>query len=377
MRITHLGKYYPPEMGGIETVTQTIVQGQTAQQHEVKVVCFNTDAGGNDTLDGAKILRYPVNRFIGSQPMGFAYFIDGMKHCLSVDVVHLHAPNLLAALMALILPSSVKLVVHWHSDVIGKGWLGRLVRPLEFGLLKRADAVIATSPRYAEGSVMLRRVLSKVSVIPLSLRPAVKPPQANDEPLPSPLLEFIGNRRLILATGRLVSYKGFNYLIEAVPELPADVAVVIVGDGPLRQTLSQQIEQAGLQDRVKLAGRVSNECLASLLSMATLFCLPSIERSEAFGMVLLEAMSHGLPVVCTDVPGSGMPWVNQHEVSGLNVTPCQGRAIAQGCNRILDSPSLHQSLSEGAKRRFDTLFTATICDAQLAQLYTSLLSQKG
>ena len=373
MKIVHLGKYYPPEMGGIETATQAIVRGQKRNGHDLIVVCFSTQAGGGTVSDDAKIHRFPINFKIGSQPIGLHYFFEGFRLALKSDAVHIHAPNLLASLLSIFLPKRIKVIVHWHSDIIGKGVLGAMVRPIEIAMIARADAIIGTSTPYIDSSTILRKARAKTSIVPLGAAPP-KPQHIDGGTLSPSIFKFIGQRKLVLATGRLVPYKGFRFLIDAAHQLDEDTAIVIAGDGPCRAELQKQISESGLVHKVLLTGRVSDETLAGLFQRASVFCLPSIERSEAFGMVLLEAMSYGVPIVATTVEGSGMSWVNQHNVSGLNVPERDPDALAQACRLILTDSNLHKRLASDALLRYRSLFTVEATNQSIEALYQRLVN---
>jgi len=149
--------------------------------------------------------------------------------------------------------------------------------------------------------------------------------------------------------------------------------VVIVGGGPLHKDLQRAVDAAHVNDRVVLAGRLSYPALHALFESATLYCLPSVYRAEAFGVVLLEAMAYGLPIVATDIPGSGVPWVNQHGNSGLNVPVGDVKALADGCNQILASEELRSTLSKGARQRFLAEFTEAVSVQRMMLAYERLL----
>jgi glycosyltransferase involved in cell wall biosynthesis len=172
----------------------------------------------------------------------------------------------------------------------------------------------------------------------------------------------------------LVPYKGFNVLIQAAQQLPKDSVVVIVGGGPLQQELQQAIKSAGVRDRVVLAGRLSDAALHALFERAILYCLPSTYRAEAFGVVLLEAMAYGLPIVASDIPGSGVPWVNQHGLSGLNVPVEDAKALADACNQILTSEVLRRKFSQGARQRYLAEFTEVTSIKRMLIAYDRLLA---
>ena len=371
-RILHFAKYYPPEQGGMESVTQVLAEGLAQHGNAVKVLCFTTQTPGSEQRQGVAVVRVPVELERASQPLGWRYFNQGLRAAQQADIVHLHAPNLLASLMCLMLPRRVKVLVHWHSDVVGKGRLGALVRPLERRMLERADVVVATSQAYADASPMLTEVASKVRVIPIGI-----PPPPPHERAPTPFVgrdfnDFLAGRQFVLALGRLVPYKGFSVLIDAARHLPAGCAVIIGGAGPLADELANQVQRLGLQDRVLLAGRVSDAELEHLFSRAMAFCLPSIERSEAFGVVLLEAMARGVPCVATNIPGSGTSWVNLQGVSGLNVAPADPVALAAALQSLHDHPTQRAALAAGAEARFQALFTAQESVAGFTALYEAL-----
>lgn len=373
--IVHWGKFYPPDMGGIESVTCSLARGARLSGHDVKVVCFGAPQAEPETdAGGVTVVRAPAAFTLASQPLGWRYVWRLLAAGRGADIVHLHTPNMLAALASLLLGRRPRLVVHWHSDVVGKGLLARLLRPLETLMLRRADAVIATSPPYLAASQPLQAVRDKVRVIPLGVPDAAAGVSSGEDALPMALRRRLAGRRLVLGVGRLVPYKGFAHLIDAAAQLPDDVVVVIVGGGPLQGVLQARIAAAGVADKVVLAGRLPDAALRALFARAALYCLPSVERSEAFGVVLIEAMSWRLPIVATSIAGSGVPWVNNHGVSGLNVPPGDAAALAEACNRILSSPVLRAQLATGARRRFEGEFAEAISVQRTNDLYDGLLA---
>jgi glycosyltransferase involved in cell wall biosynthesis len=370
-KIVHFGKYYFPDAGGVESVTLSLAKGAVASGHRVDVVCFKKSvAQDGENLDGVQIWRAPIAKLIASQPLGWTYVTHCLREARKADVVHMHAPNMLAALCCLIMSRKPRLLVHWHSDVVNKGLFGLLSRPLEFALLKRADQIVATSQVYADASETLRAFKEKIQVVPIGINAHAG--TASREALPDELAERIKGKRVVLSVGRLVPYKGFNVLIRAARLLPADVVVVIVGGGPLKDELDAAIDDEGVSNRVCMAGRLSNDALAALFARATLYCMPSTYRAEAFGVVLLEAMACALPIVATDIPGSGVPWVNKESVSGLNVPVENPVALANACNQILDSEQLRKRLSDGARERYLNEFTEQVSVGRMLQTYAHL-----
>ena len=374
--IIHFGKFYPPDSGGIESVTVSLAKGAARLGHLVSVVCFEKNAikSSSESIDGVHVIRTPFFKLIASQPLGFKYFLQCLLASRKADIVHLHAPNMLGALCALCIPNRTRLLVHWHSDVLNKGILGKILHPLESMLLCRANIIVATSQVYADASETLTLFKHKIAVVPIGVRDINR--EGNDSQLPLAFEAQICSRKIVLAVGRLVPYKGFNVLIQASQHFDKDSVVVIVGGGPLQLQLQEAIVQDGVEDRVVLAGRLSDATLHVLFERANLFCLPSTYRSEAFGVVLLEAMTYGLPIVATDIPGSGVPWVNQHGFSGLNVASGDAKALADACNQILRSEELRSRLSKGARQRFLAEFTEDVSVDRMMTIYDKLIITK-
>ena len=380
VKIVHFGKYYFPETGGIESVTASLARGAVHKGYQASVVCFDRHAG-NETvvLDGVEVIRVPIGKMVASQPLGLAYFVKCIQQAKHADVIHLHAPNMLGALASLFIGKRPRLLVHWHSDVVNKGLLGKLTRPLETALLRRADTIVATSEVYAEASDALRPYRKKIQVVPIGVPDINSAAQSlsgstTADPLPPALQRVLQGKKLILSVGRLVPYKGFDVLIRAARHLTDDALVVIVGGGPLKDELQTNIDAAGAADRVVLAGRLSDAALQTLFSSAQLYCMPSTYRAEAFGVVLLEAMAYGVPVVATEIPGSAVPWVNAHGVSGVNVPVNDPKALAVACNDILASREKHAMFAQGARRRFVSEFTEEESVRKMMSAYERLLA---
>ncbi len=370
-KIVHFGKYYIPDAGGIESVTSSLAQGAAKLGCDVTVICYQKNPHKlREYINGVSVIRARVLTSLASQPFGIRYILNCLSLAKSSNIVHLHAPNIVAAFCALFVPRRVRLLVHWHSDVVNKGILTWLVRPLEVALLRRADCIVATSPAYAATSNSLTRFQSKVIVVPVGVSDATY--GSAKRLIFASLEEKINGRRIILSVGRLVPYKGFSVLIKSAKYLPADVVVVIVGGGELHQVLLDEVKVEGVQERVILAGHLSGADLCLLFQRASLYCLPSIHRAEAFGVVLLEAMSYGVPVVATEIPGSGVPWVNQHGTSGFNVQVGNPLAIARACNKILGSIELRGKLAKGARERYLSEFSEEMAVSRIMDIYKRL-----
>jgi len=376
LNIVHFAKYYYPYSGGIENVTRSLANGVLSSGcYNVSVVCFekNTQALSKDLVEGINVLRCPISFTFFSQPFSLRYLLACWSQAKNASVVHLHVPNFVALFAAFFIKfKNNKLLIHWHSDVLKKGLLGKVLRPLEFVILRRANGIVVTSHIYMDASITLAPFKEKITVVPIGLPDASQ--GCNASLLPPVLDSLIDGRKIILAVGRLVRYKGFDVLIRAAQELNKDSVFVIVGDGPLQQELQQAIVYFGVEDCVLLAGRLSDTILHALLERAALYCLPSTYRAEAFGVVLLEAMAFGLPIVASDIPGSGVPWVNQHGITGLNVPVGDAPAFANAINMILDSEDLRKKFSRNARERYLSEFTEEKSVNRILDVYQKLLA---
>lgn len=377
LSVVHFGKYYYPNRGGIESVTSAAAEGAVKAGYNVSVICFSkTQSSSREIIKGVELFRCATNIFFKSQPIGIRYFLACIKKGRSANILHVHYPNMLAALSCLFVGKGPRVFLHWHSDIINKGLFGYLVRPLERLLLMRANVVVTTTDNYVEGSTAIKPFLWKVKSIPLGISGATQVPTRKvpkDGVLPRQVEEWLKGRKLVLAVGRLVPYKGFDVLIKSASNLSSDAAIVIVGDGPLKRLLQASILHNRVRKRVLLAGKLEDDELSSLFSRASVFCLPSIERSEAFGIVQVEAMAYGIPVVATNIVGSGVPWVNQHQISGINVAVGDSIALATACNEILSSESVRTKLSKGARERFLKEFSAPIFVQRILAVYSNLV----
>jgi rhamnosyl/mannosyltransferase len=288
----------------------------------------------------------PVTRVGTRLRLASASFGPGMAAEIrgaDADIIHFHHPNPPAVLSWLAARPRGRTVVTYHSDIVRQRLLGPLVAPLTHRLLARADAIIASSPQYAATSAVLRRHAQRVRVIPFGIR--AEELARVDEDEVRRLRERHGGR-IVLAAGRLVYYKGFEYLVRALRGV--DAALLIAGDGPLRGELRRLADEARVGERVTLLGSVPD--LRPYYHAADVFALPSVARSEAFGIVQLEAMACGVPVVNTALD-SGVPFVSPHGVSGLTVPPADVEALAAALTRLLDDAPLRRRLGEGGRAR--------------------------
>jgi rhamnosyl/mannosyltransferase len=248
----------------------------------------------------------------------------------------------------------VRRVITWHSDIVRQKSLLRLYRPFLDRLLQTADAIIVPTPLHLQLSEQLSAVRdrSKLHVVPFGFdlsRFAVAPDAAGRIRGEHP------GKFVVLALGRHVYYKGFEYLIRAL-ELVPDAHLLLGGRGPLTAELAALARRTGIDERVQFLGRIPEEELPAYYHACDICCMPSVERAEAFGIVQLEAMAAGKPVVCCDL-GNAVNWVNRDGETGLAVPPRDPAALAQAITRLRDDAGLRARLGARGRERALTDFS--------------------
>jgi glycosyltransferase involved in cell wall biosynthesis len=271
--------------------------------------------------------------------------------------IHLHLPNPMADIASWCLPKSTPLVLTWHSDIVRQSQLLKLYWPLLRRLLLRADRIIAFTPKHIESSTQLGVVdPEKLRVVPVAIDPQRVALTHPVEQAVRQWRERFAGRKIVLAVGRHVYYKGFEFLIAALASMPRTTQLILVGTGPLTRSLKLQAEQAGLNDRIAFLGGVDDTQLVALMHVCDVFCLPSVERSEAFGLATAEAMLCGKPAVVCQL-GNGVNYLNRDGVTGLTVEPRNSLALADALAKLIESDALRLSFGAAAKNWVETEFS--------------------
>ncbi|MBF0465026.1 MAG: glycosyltransferase [Nitrospirae bacterium] len=370
MKVLQFGKYYPPAPpGGIEVVMYNLTEGINKEGTRCDVLCSNTNATYSEEIyNGYNVIRtksYGKILSTSVSPQLISKFIDINKN---YDIIHVHFPDPLANLAVLLAKPKNKVVLHWHSDIVRQRLLLKLYAPVMHWLMKRADAIITTTPTYITCSRHLNPFEHKAVTIPIGV--ATEHLASNKEEVAA-IRKLHEGKKIIFSLGRLIYYKGYEHLIKAASELGEGYSVIIAGEGPLRERLSNMVKSMGLSDRVFLPGHIPDRQLGTYYEACDLFCLPSVERSEAFGIVIIEAMSFGKPVVATKLAGVG--WVNQHGVTGINVEPGDPTELSHAIKLILNGKEMYNRFSINCRERFMNFFTREKMAQSAVKLYKNLL----
>jgi len=369
-RVLHIGKFFPPDRGGMETFLSDLVTTQRALGIDSHALVH----GKPLAADPSWLRRVPVQLRLIYTPIALGFRAALMRAIREIqpEVLHLHMPNV-SAFWALTLISAYKIpwVVHWHSDVVvsqerlALRLAYTVYRPFEQALLERAERIIATSLPYLYASEPLYRWQYKCVVVPLAIQTDLPKFEAQEMP-------WLPGRLKLFSLGRLAHYKGFDTLIRAVSG-SAQLQLVIAGEGESMASLRALVKTstpAGVEPNVHLLGEISEDFKHQLLASCDAFCLASIERTEAFGVVLLEAMAHAKPCIVSNLPGSGMSWVVSSSGSGLcHLPPGDAPAWRAALEQLSTQPERLEQWGAEGKRALHQRFSMTGCALSLASEY--------
>lgn len=341
MRVLHVYKdSYPPVRGGIEQHIDLLAGLQARAGHDVEVLVAGA-AGRAETVhrNGFVVHRLPELARAASSPVTLAY--GRALRARRPDIAHFHHPNPVAELCSPLLLSEVRVAVSYHADITRQRILGVAYRPILRRFLGRADVIITSSERLRETSPVLAPYRAGCRVVPYGVPPPGGPALARTP-------------GTVLFVGRMREYKGLPVLLEAIARAPG-LRLRLVGDGPQAAALRADVRRLALDDRVDFLGEVDSAVLDAELRRARVLVLPSTRRSEAFGIVLVEALHRATPLVTTEL-GTGTSWVNQDGETGVVVAPDDPDALASALLRVVQDQELWTRLSAAADSR-SQLFT--------------------
>ncbi len=370
MRVLHVGKFYPPAPGGMERVVQLLCENERPEVDSVVLAANTSPHTVREVWHGVPVTRVASVASIGS--VGICPTFPAVLARTPRDITVIHEPNPAALVSDWITRGRGPLVVWFHSEVVRARWkYNTLYRPFLRRALTRAHRIVVSSPRLADHARELADFRSKCVVIPfgidverLEATPAVTARAAQI------VAEHPGPRLLFI--GRLVPYKGVDVLIDAMASVPGATALIL-GDGPLRGELEARAAASGVAGRVRFLGGLPDAEVVAHLHACDVFVLPSVSRQETFGVAQLEAMACGRPVVSTDLE-TGVPWVNQHEITGLVVPPGNSERLSDALGTLLSDEALRKRLGAAARERVEREFTTERMAQRTVSLYRDVLA---
>jgi glycosyltransferase involved in cell wall biosynthesis len=371
--IVIVGKYYPPEFGGVERYASDVARA-AAKSHRVTVLVHNRENADRIEHDGnITVVRCGTAKIINSQPISSSM----LKHLRSLqpDLIHFNAPNFWGAAMLALAGHKAPLIVTHHADVFGRPLLKRLVMPIYRHVARGATCVVVNSLKNAVASKDLPTKRCKFAEIPWAVD---EKEYSLDENEAAALLaerrHLCGNGPVVGFVGRFVRYKALPVLIDALSRLDNSHGLLI-GDGPLREQIEEKVRAAGIADRVHFLGNLDERSKIRAMGMMDMLALPSNDTTEAFGLVQVEAQLMGLPVVASDLP-TGVTDVTLHEVTGLLVPPNDSAALAGALSRLINDQALAIRLGAAGRERALRLFTMQGFEKRIAALYDAVLDRQ-
>lgn len=363
-RVLHLGKFYPPHPGGMETHLQALC-GELKQAMDVEVIVAGDGrATVEEMIDGIPVARLGTLLNLAAAPV-CPEMVNRLRQS-KADIIHIHWPNPTAVLAYLLSRHRGRLVFTYHSDIIRQKLLRKPFWPFLRTALKRARAIIAASPNYVETSPVLQKFRERCRVVPFGIPLAAF--DCPDEVEVARIRRQYGPR-IVLGVGRLVYYKGFEYLIRAMKEIKGQL--LIVGSGPLLDELKREAASAAVSTRVHFLNSVKD--VRPYYHAADVFALSSVARSEAFGIVQLEAMACSKPVVNTALD-SGVTFVSQDQLTGLTVPPANAASLARAINLLLDDARLRAQLGRAGRKRVEEEFNLELMTRRTLEVYAEAMS---
>lgn len=367
MNVLQVNKFYYPEVGGIEHVVQNIAEGLPNPYQTHVLAARPKGLGGSERHNSVDVKKASSLGVTMSVPLAPTFPLQLRSEARNADIVHHHLPNPLSTVSQLTVGTGDSTVIAtYHSDIVRQATAHKVYRPVLERFLDRVDRILVTSERILDYSAILEPYKDKCSIVPLSVDldaiDAENPPEFN--------IDTTGP--VVLFVGRLNYYKGVEYLVDAMDDIEA--TLLVAGDGERRSALKQRAREREVDDQIQFLGYVSDTKLASAYRAADLFVLPSVEPSEAFGIVQLEAMARELPVVNTSLP-TGVPWVSQDGETGLTVPPRDATALAEAINTLLEDDERRRRYGEQARKRVERLFTRKTMLKKIQVIYDQTASK--
>lgn len=349
MKILHVYKDYdPPVRGGMERHIALSCRFQRQWADVEALMCSRSHRTQVVWRDGTRVTEAGEWGRFQSAPVAplFPWFMRRLR----ADVIVVHMPNPTAELGYLLTRPKGVLIVRYHSDVVRQARAMRFYAPLQMKFLRKAAMILPTSEPYLNTSPTLDGVRDRCRVVPLGILP-------EEFRTPDPALVAACHQRygakFILFSGVHRYYKGLRCLVEAAAALRAPL--VIAGDGPERATCMALARERNLE--IAFPGALTQPDLVAHLHACSLFVFPSVARTEAFGLSILEAHACGKPVIATRL-GTGVEYANEDGKTGLNVPPDNPSKLAEAVNALLENPGLCLRMGEYARTRVEREFNA-------------------
>lgn len=368
IKVLQINKLYFPDIGGIERTVQHIAENLKDDTEMSVLVCQPKGKGKKELINGVPVHRCRSLGILFSMPVSFSFLLELRKEARGKDILQFHAPFPLGDLGFFLSGFRGKVVLYWHSDVVKQKKLMIIYRPLMQLFLKRVDAIIVGADGVVNGSSYLGPFKNKCVTIPFAVNKEIE--KKGKQYLEKNIVNKSKYCRFLFV-GRLVYYKGIDILLQAFT-MVKNADLTVIGDGNLEGDLKRYVTEHNLSECVHFLGKVEEEQLRDAFSNCDVFVLPSVAKSEAFGLVQLEAMAYGKPVINTNLP-SGVPEVSIHEVTGLTVEPGNVEELSNAMQWLVNHPEERHMMGIKARKRLESHYTLNAMSSKILELYNCLL----
>lgn len=353
-------------------MVQQLAEGLSGVTDTKVLVCRTRGKTVVENVNGVEIYRASSLGVLSSLPISLSFLWKFRKMSKDRDIVHIHMPFPLGDLACWLSGYQGKVVLWWHSDIVRQKKMMKLYRPLMEWLLRRADAIVVATQGHIEGSWYLKPYADKCVVIPYGVDNHIEEQaglwiQKEKENTENETIRF-------LFVGRFVYYKGCRVLLEAfakVAENNPKIRLDLVGSGPMEEELKEMAEKYEILEKVQFHANVEDEELVRYFQNCDVFVLPSIARSEAFGLVQIEAMAFGKPVINTNLP-SGVPYVSLDKVTGITVPPDDIGELARAIQYMAEHPREREQMGIQARERVEENYRMDLMLKEVQKLYEQL-----
>mgnify|MGYP002700285893 CR=1 FL=1 len=351
--------------GGIEEVLLQLCTATAALGINNRIICLSPDCQEKEIIETAcaTVYCYPQSFEVASCGFSWELWKDFKRLSSWADVLHYQFPWPFADMLSLMRQDKAKpYIVSYQSDIVRQKLLRVLYQPIMDRFLRRASAVVATSPAYINSSDVLSKLKRKPELIPNGIDDELDGAHYQDEKV---ALKKIYGADFYLFIGVFRYYKGLMYLLEAA--VKTGLPLLVVGGGPQEDEINAYIKQQQATN-IHVLGHVSNKQKHALIDLAKALVLPSCERSEAYGMVLLEASRQGVPMISTEL-GSGTSYINITDETGLVVPPKNIEKLSEAMHYMADNDDIVMQMKGKARYRYEQNFTASLMGQRYLKLY--------
>lgn len=363
IKITHVSRFAYPHIGGIEAVINQINDNLPDKEFEKEVLCCsNIDKSSIDNNVKYNRARYLFEIFNNTISLSFLLKLSRVN----TDILHYHMPFIFAVICHFIArPKYKKLYITYHAELCGYDKVMKYFWWLYKYFYKIADRIHVLSPNVIYSDKILTPFKEKCYVVPFGINTSIR-----DESSFNSIKEKYKNKKILLCSGRLVRFKGFQYVIKVMTSID-NAVLLIMGDGKYRPELEQIVKENNLYEKVVFLGEISNKNYKNkIFEACDIFLLPSIQRTESFAIVQLEAMRHSKPVINTNL-GTGVNYVSLDKETGLTVEPENIVQLTNAINKLLSNDELRMQYGQNARKRVEDLFSIDQIKCKYKEMYNA------